>query len=134
MIDRAAPIPAHRPPLRLLALTALVSLFATFGAACSAPSAPRTLQPDERAPADIAQACRLADYRCSRCHPIERILHAQVASFEQWGAVVHRMRLQQGSAISEGDEPAIVRCLTYVTLGPDALAGGLKRAEQRRAP
>lgn len=124
----------HAPPSGLFPALLLAAALATSAAACSSSSGRRTLQVEPGAPAELTEACRLADYRCSRCHPIERVLHARVESFEQWGAVVHRMRLQQGSAISDSDEPTIVRCLTYVTLGADALAGGLKRTEQRRAP
>ena len=114
------------------------SLAATFAAAlfssCASPPGRLTLEVDSHAPPDIVIACRLADHRCSRCHPIERIVNGRVSSFEQWEAVVHRMSLQQGSAIAVEEEPALVRCLTYVTLGPNALPRTSESESQRSAP
>jgi hypothetical protein len=60
----------------------------------------------------------LTAQRCSRCHPIERILNARVESREHWQRVVNRMRLMPGSRIAEEEEHAIVECLVYRTLGP----------------
>ncbi len=71
-------------------------------------------------PTDIAEACRLADTRCSRCHPIDRVLRADIDTPELWQVYVRRMRLQPGSAIALSEEPALVRCMVYITIGPEA--------------
>lgn len=112
----------------------LIASFAVAVPGCASPPGKLTLEVDSHAPPDIASACRLADHRCSRCHPIERIFNGRVASFEQWQAVVHRMRLQQGSAISVEEEPVLVRCIAYVTLGPSALPRASELKSQRSAP
>lgn len=111
---------------RAISLLALLLL----AASCQAGPARLTREAGPSAPADIVSACRLADQRCDRCHPIERVLNARVQSFEQWQAVVHRMRLQPGSAIALGEEPALAYCLTYVTLGAEAA----EKSKPRSAP
>jgi hypothetical protein len=73
------------------------------------------------APREIVAACELAEARCSRCHVIDRVTHAQIASPQQWQYYVHRMRLQPASAISDAEEPTLVRCLVYVSFGEAGL-------------
>jgi hypothetical protein len=73
------------------------------------------------APREIVAACQLAESRCSRCHVIDRVTHAQIDSPQQWQYYVHRMRLQPGSAISDAEEPTLVRCLVYASFGDAGL-------------
>ena len=122
----------HRSAFAARSLAA--SFVAVLFSSCASPPGRLTFEVDSRAPPDIVNACRLADHRCSRCHPIERIINGRVSSFEQWQAVVHRMSLQLGSAIAVEEEPALVRCLTYVTLGPNALPRTSESESQRSAP
>jgi hypothetical protein len=79
-------------------------------------------------PPDIRSACDLAARRCSRCHPIERLLLAQVGRPEHWAQYVERMRRQPESGISEPDGETITRCLVYRSFG----AGGLQAYEEGR--
>lgn len=74
-----------------------------------APHVTVTVEP-EVAPASIVAACQLAQVRCSRCHTVDRIVHAHVTD---WLPQVRRMRLMPGSAIPPREEPDIVRCLVF---------------------
>jgi hypothetical protein len=69
------------------------------------------------APPPLERACRLADRRCTRCHPIDRVLVAPVDEPSDWTDYVRRMRLTPGSGISPGEEPIIVRCLVEHSFG-----------------
>ncbi len=73
------------------------------------------------APADIQRDCDTATRRCSRCHPLDRILNTRVGSPGEWQTYARRMRLQPGSGIPPREEPAIVRCLVYRSFGPEGL-------------
>jgi hypothetical protein len=73
-------------------------------------------------PPDVAEACDLAARRCSRCHPIERLLLAHVASPSHWTWYVERMRHQPESGITEGEGRIIVRCLVFHSFGPEGLS------------
>lgn len=95
-------------------------LLATSVLACSAPSPPRIVAPTGATP-DIEAACRLAEARCSRCHPVDRILFARVDSPQHWEWYVARMRRQPQSGISELDAHDIVRCLVARSFGLSAL-------------
>ncbi len=75
----------------------------------------------ESAPPEITRACELAAVRCSRCHPIERLLRAQVESPTHWRRYVHRMRLMPASGISLEDARRIVRCLVFRSFGRKGL-------------
>jgi hypothetical protein len=99
----------------LLAMTAL---------ACSAPSRPTRIAPPPGASDEIVAACRLAENRCSRCHPVDRVLFARVESPQHWEWYVARMRRQPGSGISEDDARTIVRCLVTRSFGAAALEEG----------
>ena len=84
------------------------------------------LLPDpDAAPGGLRTECSIAERRCSRCHPLDRIVDARVASPAGWQSYVRRMRLTPGSGIPVTDEPAIVRCLVFGSFGPV----GLKRLE-----
>jgi hypothetical protein len=90
-------------------------------------SARITAPPD--APVGIESDCALAQTRCSRCHSIDRVSEARVASPSHWQAYVHRMRLQPQSGILPIEEPLILRCLVYRSFGSaglDELAGGAR--------
>jgi hypothetical protein len=76
---------------------------------------------DPRVPADLHVACQLAEDRCSRCHTLERVTHAEVYTPSQWQDQVARMRRMAGSAISRRDGDAITRCLVYRSFGPSGL-------------
>ncbi|MEZ4363593.1 MAG: hypothetical protein R3B48_25680 [Kofleriaceae bacterium] len=83
---------------------------------------PRGIVPTEEASSpELVAACRLAEVRCSKCHPIERVTRTRATSPEQWRYYVHRMRLQPGSAISDLDEPRILRCLVFLSFGDEGL-------------
>lgn len=72
-------------------------------------------------PAYLRDACRLANDRCTRCHPLDRVLQARLAA-SQWRDYVHRMRLMPGSGIQPAEEPAIVDCLAYRSPSETGLA------------
>jgi hypothetical protein len=72
-------------------------------------------------PPDVRSACDLAGRRCSRCHPIERLLLAQVSRPEHWAQYVDRMRRQPESGITEVEGATITRCLVYRSFGPQGL-------------
>ncbi|HWM86876.1 MAG TPA: hypothetical protein VNO33_13580 [Kofleriaceae bacterium] len=81
---------------------------------------PRGLAPAARqagAAPSLQRACELADRRCARCHPIDRVLTAHVSGPEDWSSYVRRMRLTPGSGISKSEEPVIVRCLVQHSFG-----------------
>jgi hypothetical protein len=61
--------------------------------------------------------CQLTSQRCTRCHPVERILHARVSSPTHWQRYVTRMRLMPGSGIAESEQDRIVSCLVYRSFG-----------------
>jgi hypothetical protein len=89
--------------------------------ACSPHPAPRRLTAGADAPPDIVAACELGAVRCSRCHPIDRVLLARVESPRHWALYVARMRRQPRSGISEEDARAITRCLVARSFGVAAL-------------
>lgn len=92
-------------------------------AACGAGEAPgRILTAGRSPPPDIADACDLAARRCSRCHPLERVLLAHVASPGNWVWYVDRMRHQPESGITEAEGRVIERCLVFHTFGPEGLS------------
>jgi hypothetical protein len=68
----------------------------------------------------LARACRLAEQRCSRCHPLDRVLTAHVADPVDWENYVSRMRRTPGSGIREDEEEPLVRCLVHHSFGPEA--------------
>lgn len=106
--------------------TELVYTLALFGmlVACRGPG-PAPAGPLgaglEGAPPEVTQSCELAAVRCSRCHPIERLLRAQVDSPSHWRRYVHRMRLMPASGISLEDARRIVRCLVFRSFGRKGL-------------
>lgn len=75
----------------------------------------------EGAPPEVVRACELASVRCSRCHPIERLLRARVDAPTHWQRYVNRMRLMPASGISEQDARSIVRCLVFRSFGHQGL-------------
>lgn len=72
-------------------------------------------------PPEIGPACDLAARRCSRCHPLERLLIAHVTRPSSWEWYVDRMRHQPESGISEDEGRIIVRCLVFHSFGPQGL-------------
>ena len=73
------------------------------------------------APAEIRADCAIAERRCSRCHPLDRITNTRVTSPGGWQSYVRRMRLTPGSGIPMSEEPAIVRCLVFRSFGSPAV-------------
>jgi hypothetical protein len=102
----------------VLAAALIGSLVA--GSPGCAGSEPRDLTSAARqsgaAPA-LQRACQLADRRCSRCHPIDRVMVAGVREPSEWSDYVRRMRLTPGSGITAREEPVIVRCLVQRSFG-----------------
>jgi hypothetical protein len=102
----------------VLAAAVLGSLVA--GSPGCAGSEPRDLTSAARqsgaAPA-LQRACQLADRRCSRCHPIDRVMVVGVRELSDWSDYVRRMRLTPGSGITAREEPVILRCLVQRSFG-----------------
>jgi hypothetical protein len=93
---------------RAIALTAAVAV-----GACSAP--PRgVLAGTPAPPPEFEQACAVADAKCSRCHPIERVLVSRGMGVHKWEFYVEQMRLKPSSGISLTDADIIFRCLRFV--------------------
>ena len=69
------------------------------------------LDPGPSAAPTLRASCELATHRCSRCHPIERVLVTTVRDRHAWESYVERMRLMPGSGISIEDAPRITNCL-----------------------
>lgn len=65
------------------------------------------------APPEIRDACALADTRCARCHPIERVVLARGVGERRWQMFVDEMRRKPSSGISPGDAEIILRCLRF---------------------
>ena len=84
----------------------------------------------DEAPGDIRADCRVAGKRCVQCHPVERVLMADIDSPRHWQRYVARMRLQPGSHIDRNDASRIERCLIYRSFGADAVDA----LTTRRAP
>jgi hypothetical protein len=76
----------------------------------------------DEAPAEIRADCQLTGRKCVQCHPVERIILADVDSPKHWKRYVARMRLQPGSNIDHRDASRIERCLIYRSFGADALS------------
>ena len=87
-------------PLRYLALLAMIS--------CQEPP---PLYP-ATAPAEIREACAVANRKCTACHDRDRIVYARHNQAE-WRTTVERMRRFPGSGISPDEVEIILRCLNY---------------------
>jgi hypothetical protein len=74
------------------------------------------------APPDIPAACEITARRCSRCHPLDRLVQARVTSPGHWRTYVRRMRLTPGSGISLAEQDVITRCLVFRSFGATGLA------------
>jgi hypothetical protein len=68
-----------------------------------------------RVPTEIRDDYELFASRCSRCHTLARPL-ASDATPERWRIYVERMRLQQGSGITTGDLPGLLRFLDWYSV------------------
>jgi hypothetical protein len=76
----------------------------------------------EDAPEGIRGDCQVAGRKCIQCHPVERIILADVDSPKHWQRYVARMRLQPASNIGKRDAGRIERCLIYRSFGAEALS------------
>jgi hypothetical protein len=97
--------------------------------ACGAGRSENVLTEGRQPPPEVAAACDLAARRCSRCHPLERLLLAHVTRPSSWEWYVDRMRHQPESGITEDDGRVIVRCLVFRNFGQkglDSLEEGAK--------
>jgi hypothetical protein len=73
------------------------------------------------APPDIAEACTLAQRKCTACHDRDRIVYARMTA-EEWRETVDKMRRLPGSSISPAEGETILRCLLYRMNTPAMLA------------
>jgi hypothetical protein len=62
------------------------------------------------APADVREACKLTERRCTACHDRDRIVNAHY-SREEWPTIVERMRQMPGSTIAPTETDTILHCL-----------------------
>ena len=92
----------------------LAGLFSgSLGASCA--DAPRSLLPSTAAaPPEIQQACTFATTKCSRCHPIDRIVVARGIGARRWQFYIEQMRLKPSSGISPRDADVVFRCLQFI--------------------
>jgi hypothetical protein len=88
-------------------------------AGCGAPSGGLLGARAASAPPEVRAACDLTAQRCSRCHPIERLMLARVSSPVHWERYVERMRHQPESGITEDEGRIIVRCLVFRSFGSE---------------
>ena len=65
-------------------------------------------------PPEIEQACTLANVKCARCHPIERVVVSRGIGVGRWHMYVEQMRLKPSSGISVHDADVIFRCLRFM--------------------
>jgi hypothetical protein len=65
-------------------------------------------------PPDVQQACAVATAKCTRCHPIDRVIVSRGIGMGRWQMYVEQMRLKPSSAISLRDEDVIFRCLRFI--------------------
>ena len=113
------------------ALVIMVALVVGASTACthgSPPSGAIAIAPP--APPDVVRGCELVAVRCTRCHPLERVTSARVATPAAWRGYVHRMRLTPASGIRADEEDPMARCLIFRAFG----AAGLAAAADLAAP
>jgi hypothetical protein len=65
-------------------------------------------------PPDVQQACAVATAKCTRCHPIDRVIVSRGIGMGRWQMYVEQMRLKPSSSISLRDEDVIFRCLRFI--------------------
>jgi hypothetical protein len=95
-------------PVRRAALLA-----ALLAASCA--DAPRALLSGAPSPpAEVQQACSVATVKCSRCHPIDRVVVARGIGVGRWQMYIEQMRLKPSSGISLRDADVIFQCLRFV--------------------
>jgi len=88
-------------------------LAALLAASCA--DAPRgLLSGAPNPPVEIQQACTVATSKCSRCHPIDRVVVARGIGVGRWQMYVEQMRLKPSSGISLRDADVIFQCLRFV--------------------
>ena len=102
-----------------------LSLFFLF--ACGGSPSPGVtgdiLLRNSETPSAVMQAqCNVTAKKCTRCHPIDRLLGAQVSSPKGWQQYVNRMRLMPGASISPTNATDILDCLVFRSWGQEGLA------------
>src|SRR5262249_19560022 len=86
---------------------------ALFVASCA--DAPRGLLTGApNPPAEVQQACTVTVAKCSRCHPIDRVVVARGIGVGRWQMYIEQMRLKPSSGISLRDADVIFQCLRFV--------------------
>jgi hypothetical protein len=65
-------------------------------------------------PPEVQHACAVATSKCSRCHPIDRVVVARGIGVGKWQMYVEQMRLKPSSGISLKDADVIFQCLRFV--------------------
>lgn len=97
-------------------VASLVAMLASCGGAGSSGGVDPRWAPSDRV------RCQLAEKRCSRCHPFDRVLSVTVSEPVGWKTYVHRMRLVPGSGIAPAEERTIVECLVGRSFGSEGIA------------
>ena len=111
-MTRADPPTAHAMP-RSTSVRCAAVLAALLAASCA--DAPRGLLTGApNPPAEVQQACSVATAKCSRCHPIDRVVVARGIGVGRWQMYVEQMRLKPSSGISLRDADVIFQCLRFV--------------------
>jgi len=105
------------------ALVIMVALVVGASTACThggAPPGALALAPT--APPDVQRGCDLVAVRCTRCHPLERVTSARVATPAAWRGYVARVRLTPAGGIPAAEEEPMARCLIFRSFGAAGLA------------
>ena len=117
--DRRRPLAGALMAAALVAVGLVTGELATGG--CGSESRGFGVVPGKGgADQSLARACRLTERRCTRCHPIDRVLDAHVSDPADWELYVSRMRRTPGSGIRADEEAILVRCLVHHSFGAQA--------------
>jgi hypothetical protein len=88
-------------------------LAALLAASCA--DAPRgLLSGAPNPPPEVQHACTVATTKCSRCHPIDRVVVARGIGIGRWQMYIEQMRLKPSSGISLKDADVIFQCMRFV--------------------
>ena len=103
----APAMPRTTPVHRAAVLAALL-------AASCADATHNLLSGTPNPPAEVQQACSVTTAKCSRCHPIDRVVVARGIGVGRWQMYIEQMRLKPSSGISLRDADVIFQCLRFV--------------------
>ncbi|MDX2088854.1 MAG: hypothetical protein SFX73_13435 [Kofleriaceae bacterium] len=96
-------------------------VLAALASACALTDVP-PIDLGSDAPPLARAGCALVARRCTRCHPLDRVLGARVSTPTQWRSYVRRMRLVPASGIAPSEEAPIVECLVHRSFGATGVA------------